>query len=197
MTDINFAVVDIETTGLDANADVPLELGIVLVDKMGYEVDSCKWLVWEEEDLHFQKAVQRGRENSFVNQMHTDNGLWDDLETFACYSRDGADSAAVRWLENKGVPTGKDAVGMTGNSTGSLDRPFSLVHFPKLNTYLGYRNIDISSVKELCKRLNPELWAAIEPLMGSKEDAAHRVIEDARACIKELGIYVDEFLIVP
>lgn len=198
---IVYAFADIETTGLAANADVPLELGIILTDVHGCEVASASWTIWESNPV-FQNGVIRGRHNKFVNKMHTENGLWNDIAKTGV-SRIAVDAAACRFLEDWGVkPQSRgegddfDGLGMAGNSTGSLDRPFTLVHFPQLNQYLGYRNIDMSTVKELCKRNNPKLWEQLKPIVGVKADATHRVLDDCRACIKEFQIYCDEFLIV-
>lgn len=201
MTEPVYAVVDIETTGLDAQLDVPLELGIILIDKVGNELASHSWTVYETNWM-FQKGIKRGKDNPYVNKMHTENNLWRDIG-FSGLNRNTVDDRACIWLEENGVHSQSrvsgaefDGIGMMGNSTGSLDRPFTLFHFPMLNQYLGHRNIDMSSLKEVCKRNNPHLWKQIEPLVGFKKDAVHRVLEDCRVCIREFQTYLDEFLIV-
>lgn len=198
---IVYAVVDIETTGLDANLDVPLELGIILTDLHGCEVAAASWTIWESNPI-FQNGIMRGRHHNYVNNMHHENGLWHDA-VHNGLSRIAVDQHAVNFLKDWGAkPQSRgegddfDGLGMMGNSTGSLDRPFSLIHFPQLNQYLGYRNIDMSTVKELVKRHNPALWEQLKPIVGVKADATHRVLDDARACIKEFQTYCDEFLIV-
>jgi oligoribonuclease len=194
MTDVQMAFVDMETTGLDANEDVPLELGIVLTTREGDHIAEWKVLVWEEGIRDFMHGFDRALNNEFVCQMHNDNDLFADLATFDTVTRDEAAEQAVEFLILHGVE--EKIMPMAGSSTGSLDRPFTIRHFPKLNNFLSYRNIDISSIKELLKLNNPGLWEKIEPQLGSKEDAAHRVLEDCYAAIKEYQIYRDEFLIV-
>lgn len=194
MSNIKMAWVDMETTGLEANLDVPLELGIILSDEWGNELHAWEALVWEQDDKAFQRGVNRGRNNDFVNAMHEKSGLWADLGTFEPLTRDRADAAAVFWLKEHGVEQGQLA--MSGNSIGSLDRPFALVHFPKLNAFLSYRNIDMSSLKELVRLTNPDLYENLKPIIGTKENADHRVLGDCRAALVEYKAYIEEFLIV-
>src|SRR6478609_8709000 len=73
---IKFCFIDIEGTGLDAQRDVPLELGLSLVDADLNIITSKKWLIRETSDAYLL-GVQRGVRNSFVNEMHTKSGLWD------------------------------------------------------------------------------------------------------------------------
>ena len=196
-----FAVVtDIETTGLDAIRDVPLEIGFALIDKDGNVIDSTDCLVWEQTD-EFQRGVTRGLRNDFVNDMHVKNGLWAELEglphsNLAIYSREAVDDYLLKVLQAWGLQKGETP--MLGNSIGSLDRPFVIQHFPKVNDWLSYRNIDISTIKELCKAHNPKLYEGMvnAGLIGKKDDAPHRVMGDITACIKEYGAYIENFFFI-
>lgn len=202
--DIAWAVVDIETTGLDAKLDVPLEVGIKLIDRVGFVIDEAEWLVYEDpaQSLDYKIGLERGKANPFVNPMHEKSGLWLDLVSSPpaeLFSREAFDESVVGWLEACGAPTKDDdgvGLGMMGNSVGSLDRPFTIEHFPRLNLFLGYRNIDISTIKELVKKLNPDLYANLKPIIGDKSKADHRVLSDIDACILEYRTYGIEFLIV-
>lgn len=198
MGDITYAVVDMETTGLDAELDVPLEVGIKLIDAVGYVLAEESWFVWENGD-DFQRAVSRGRDNRYVDEMHTKSGLWKDLEKIDHAElphthRERVDELMCDFLMEHEVRWG--TLGMMGNSIGSLDRPFTIRHFPGLNEALGYRNIDMSSFREVMKRTNPVLLENLKPILGSKEDASHRVLDDIDACITEYRAYLQEFLIV-
>lgn len=190
-----FAVVtDLETTGLSATKDVPLELGVNVIDKEGYSFGSASWLVWEPHDEDFMASVARGHANEFVEPMHTKSGLWADLEAHGNLSRSDVDNAVFDFLTDCGVRFG--TVPMMGNSIGSLDRPFSIEHFPMFHGALSYRNIDISSIKEICKAVNPQLFENLRPIIGNKSNATHRVLDDIDACILEYRAYLDNFFFV-
>lgn len=197
--DIFAAVVDLETTGLSAAKDVPLEIGVRLIDKEGYSFGSASWLIWEPNDEDFMASVARCHSNAFVNQMHTKSGLWEHLEEIghnelSLYSRDAVDNELCDFLTEHGVRFG--TVPMMGNSTGSLDRPFCLEHLPMFNEALSYRNIDMSSIKEILKAVNPILYENLRPIIGDKSAATHRVMDDIDACITEYRAYLDNFFFV-
>lgn len=199
MGDIFAAVVDLETTGLSANHDVPLEIGVKLIDKDGNDMGSREWLVWERND-EYQAAIDKGKRNEFVGPMHIASGLWQDLYDVSIgaganhpdrYSRDEVDNELCDFLTEHEVRFG--TIPMLGNSIGSLDRPFCLVHFPMFNGALSYRNIDMSSIKELVKVHNPTLWGNLKPIIGDKTNAKHRVMGDIDACIAEYQAYIENF----
>ena len=188
--------IDLETTGLSAREDVPLEVGIKLIGGEGYVYDEFHALVWEETD-DFQRAVARGKFNQYVNPMHTASGLWMDLENIPhadleVHSRKFVDQEMARWVQSFDLPP----LPLLGNSIGSLDRPFVLEHFPMFNEATSYRNIDISTIKELCKKHNPVLFENLKPIIGTKEDALHRVMSDIDACILEYRAYIDNFFFI-
>lgn len=185
--------IDLETTGLDANHDVPLEVGMAITDRWGNARAVQKCLVWET-GIDFQRGVVRGHDNEFVHPMHEKSGLWKDLQTFQTLDRENAEDFFCGWLDRQEVPAGK--LPMCGNSIGSLDRPFVQKHFPKLNRHFHYRNIDISSFKEVCRMVNPALFKNLEPIIGTKINATHRVLDDVAASIKEYQAYLDNFLFV-
>jgi len=195
MTDVAAEMlwIDLETTGLEADKDVPLEVGMAITDRWGSVVDEAKCLVWES-STDFQRGVIRGKDNSIVDEMHTKSGLWEDLQTFNTFDRTNAEDFFCGWLDRHNIKAG--TLPMCGNSIGSLDRPFVQHHFPKLNRHFHYRNIDISSFKEVCKMVNPTLFKNLEPIIGTKADATHRVLDDVAASIKEYRAYLDNFLFV-
>jgi oligoribonuclease len=194
MDNVFAAAVDMETTGLDANSDVPLEIGVALIDKDGNVLDTYQTLVWEP-GPDYSIAMGMAAANEFVGPMHEKSGLWDDLlekrgkETL---SREEADYHLVSWLADHEV----GQIPMLGNSIGSLDRPFALVHFPNFNKALSYRNIDMSSIKELVKVHNPTLWERLKPIIGDKSNADHRVMGDIEACLVEYKAYIDNFFFI-
>lgn len=190
---IAWAVLDMETTGLSATSDVPLELGIKLIDLSGYVIAEKAMLI-SENTSRYNEGYRRGKADPFVNAMHNESGLWEDLsDADEVYSLKETDWLMTQWLRDCGAPMG---LGMMGNSIGSLDRPFTLNYFPHLDEFLGYRNIDMSTLKELVKKLNPELYKQIEHIVSNKESATHRVMGDIDACILEYRTYGIEFLLV-
>lgn len=77
---------------------------------------------------------------------------------------------------------------LVGNSV-YMDRLFLLKHMPKLNSYLHYRIIDVSTVKELCRLWNLDLYKTVP-----KKEYTHRALSDVRESIKELKFYKENFL---
>uniref|UniRef100_A0A1B6DGM4 Exonuclease domain-containing protein n=1 Tax=Clastoptera arizonana TaxID=38151 RepID=A0A1B6DGM4_9HEMI len=74
---------------------------------------------------------------------------------------------------------------LAGNSI-SFDRYFMLKYFPKFEHHLNYRMIDVSSIKELCKRWFPEEYSKV---LDKKRDSKHRALDDIRNSIAELQYY--------
>lgn len=194
MSNIEMIWGDLETTGLDANQDVPLELALVATDRYGRVIAEKSWLVYEHGTPDYLLGMSRLKGEKFVLDMHTENGLLDDLKNEQTYTRHVVDTLAVKWLDELAVAD--RTIPLSGSSVGSLDRPFILQHFPKLNMKLHYRNIDISSVKELCRLRNPILLENIQTAYSAVSNGvAHRALDDCYASIDEYLAYADEFLI--
>ncbi len=186
--------IDLETTGLDADRDRPLEIGAVLTDRYLRYVDTFHALIWEDV-ASYQESVTHAVD--FVKDMHTKNGLFKDLDDPHTHklTRLEVDRAILQWLHAHGVE--KETLPMAGSSIGSLDRPFVLKHFTMLNSFLHYRNIDISSIKELCRMWRPDLLDALHDEQPS--DAKwHRVLEDCEGSISEYKFYIQTgFIQIP
>jgi oligoribonuclease len=76
---------------------------------------------------------------------------------------------------------------MCGNSIGQ-DRRFLVKYMPELEAYFHYRNLDVSTLKELASRWRPEL------LKGLKKDGSHLALDDIRDSIAEMAYYREHFL---
>jgi oligoribonuclease len=165
--------IDLETTGLLALSEVPLELGLTITDKWGAVIGEWKTLIWEASPEYFDAL-----ENMipYVRNMHEENGLLSDLNNFTTRTRQKTSKDAITWLESHGVE--KFTLPMAGSSIGSLDRPFAIQHLPTLHEFFHYRNIDVSTVRELCKMHNPSLWDKMEQSMEGLVQEKHRVLED-------------------
>ena len=199
-----YVVVDMETTGLDVHFDLPLEMGVGIFDGDLNELAMNSWLIRPDNGWR-----ERLDANEYVKDMHTKNGLIADItnlpefyyETDAegkqhtmTYDLPMISYQVWRWLTEKcGLEANKFP--MTGSSVGSLDRPFMRDYLPAAHGFFTYRSIDISSIKELCKRLNPKLYSelAASPL-ALDANKAHRVRDDIRASVAELKFYIDHFL---
>jgi oligoribonuclease len=83
---------------------------------------------------------------------------------------------------------------MCGSSIGSLDRPFAIEHLPELHEFFHYRNIDVSTVRELCKLLNPSLMERIEDDIKERYQEKHRVLEDIQDSITLYRALYENFL---
>lgn len=198
---IKFCMVDIETTGLSAEEDVPLEIGLMLIDIEGNEYGSISMVVAEDTE-HYRKAMDRMDANDgFVRDMHTKSGLLADIAAglggtegprISPASRAEADSVCVSWLQSRHIKA--FTLPMFGNSIGSLDRPFCIRHFPKLHAFLHYRNVDMSSFKEVLRHHDPDEFAKHKDLLDGKSNAKHRVYDDLEACRTEFKTYLRYFL---
>jgi len=166
---------DLETTGLDPATERILELGMVVTTNQLYELGRRNWV------LHYKRSP-RIRIDPVVAEMHMANGLWPECEA----SRQGnatAATEAIEWLRNLGVPEGRTP--LAGNSVG-FDRAFLATHMPSLAQYFHYRNIDVSSLNELCKRWNSPLYQLLPQV-----DGRHRALSDLDDSIASARFYKD------
>lgn len=115
----------------------------------------------------------------YVRQMHTDSGL---INEFAS-GIDLADAEAqVLEYIKKYIPNPKTSP-LAGNTIGT-DRMFISKYMPSLDAHLHYRNIDVSTIKELSKRWYPRVY-----FQAPKKDGGHRALADILESIEELKYY--------
>ena len=115
-----------------------------------------------------------------VEQMHAASGLTDEVRasTVTLHEAQQQVLAYIRaW-----VPDARTAP-LAGNSIGT-DRGFISRDMPELDAFLHYRMIDVSSIKELCRRWYPRIYFAQPP-----KGMAHRALADIRESIRELAYY--------
>lgn len=188
---VTFIWVDLETTGLNPNGDIPLELGLRLTDLDGKEIARFTSLV---ADFGWKSLLDYA---PAVRNMHTESGLIADLtnksaemgatnfETMLSFR--SVDGHARAWLEDNCLQS--KTFPICGSSV-HFDREFIRVYFPQLFDFFTHRNIDISSIKELCKKLNPAVYAKLP----DKLPGIHRVQVDIDNTIQEYNFYRDNFL---
>ena len=165
--------IDCEMTGLSLETDALVEIAVLVTDS---ELN----IIGEGIDLviHATEGQLAGM-NDFVRNMHTSSGLINEIP----HGIDMADAEKqiMEYLNSVGVVAGKSP--LAGNSV-SVDRNFIARDMLKLNEYLHYRTIDVSSIKELARRWYPKTYFAAPAKTGN-----HRALGDIRDSIAELAYY--------
>ncbi len=165
---------DLEMTGLDPSRHVILEIAtLVTDDQLG--------LVAEGPDLVVQAppAALEAMEEP-VSSMHARSGLIDAVRS-STVSLEEAGAATLDFLRSH-VPEPGTAP-LCGNSIGT-DRRFLATYLPRVDAHLHYRSIDVSSVKELCRRWYPE-----EFRKAPRKVSGHRAMDDIKESLAELAYY--------
>ena len=168
----NLIWIDLEMTGLDPDRDLIIEIATTVTDAQLNILAEGPVMA-----IHQSNAVLEGMDE-WNTQQHGKSGLIERVRA----SRHDAAEAERRTLEFlvKYVPEGKSP--MCGNSI-CQDRRFMVRHMPALERYFHYRNLDVSSIKELVQRWQPDL------LKGFRKKASHLAQDDIRDSIAELDYY--------
>jgi oligoribonuclease len=176
------AWLDLEMTGLDVRRHVIVEIAVLVTDAALTPLDDGIDLV-----VH-QPAAALAEMDDFVVAMHTRSGLLPEIQASTLALVD-AGAQALEYVQQH-VPTPRTAP-LCGNSIG-VDRRFLDAQLPELEEHLHYRSIDVSTLKELCRRWSP---AAYKGRPGKQE--THRALLDVHDSIAELAYYRDAFLTLP
>jgi oligoribonuclease len=166
---------DLEMTGLDVEKDVIVEIAVLATSGTTLEPldDGLSVVVAQPPE------VLAGM-NDFVRQMHERSGLLTEIATTGVPLED-AGRRVLEYIKGH-VPTPR-TVPLCGNSIG-MDRRFLDRYLPDIEQHLHYRSIDVSSIKELCRRWYSEPFTA----RPQKTDD-HRALPDIAASITELRYY--------
>lgn len=186
---------DIETTGLEHELDLILEVGVRITTPELELIDEIDTVVWstpeydnKQEELRIKaKAGDKGA--IYVNNMHTTSGLWYDAQNNGATPKE-AETLIMDFLMGHGVPA--ESLPMAGSSV-HFDRGFLETHMPALLKCWGYRNIDVSTIKEVCKLLSPELYTKLDKF-GPPKREKHRALDDLEDTANEFKWYADNFL---
>ena len=173
--------VDCEMTGLDLKVDEICEIALVVTDGELNELDEGLQLVIKPSD----KALANMGE--FVTNMHTESGLITEIPNGISMAE--AESAVMAYLK-QWVSVERTAP-LAGNSIGT-DRMFLNRQMPAFDAYLHYRNIDVSSIKELTRRWYPRVYFQMPKKTGN-----HRALADIKESIQELRYYRKTVLVAP
>lgn len=166
--------VDLEMTGLDPSRHVIVEVAALVTDAELNIIDEGVDLVVHATDAELAEM------DDFVTQMHSDNGLLDDIKASTVSIKEAED--AVLGLVEKHCDPAHPAP-LAGNSIAT-DRTFIRAQMPRLDAALHYRMIDVSTVKELSRRWFPKAYFN-QPQKGM----AHRALADIVESIRELDYY--------
>ena len=166
--------IDCEMTGLDLGSDRLIEIAALVTDAdlnvLGEGIDVV---------IHADDAALNGMVD-VVAKMHRSSGLTEEVRA-STIDVPTAEAMVMDYIRSH-VPQAKTAP-LAGNSIAT-DRGFLARDMPTLDSYLHYRMIDVSSIKELCRRWYPKIYFG-QPEKG----LAHRALADIQESIRELRYY--------
>jgi len=166
--------VDLEMTGLDPERHHIVEIAVIVTDGALERVQEGPDLVVTA------PAGALEAMDPVVVRMHEASGLIGEIRA-ATLTVGQAESQVLRFLTEH-VPDSRSAP-LAGNSVHA-DRAFLRRHMPELEAYVHYRNVDVSTIKELARRWYPEAFED-----APAKDDGHRALADIRASIQELLYY--------
>ena len=173
----NLIWLDMEMTGLSPENDRIIEVALVITDSNLNTVAEASVLVVRQTD-----AVLDGMDN-WNKSTHGRSGLIDKVKASTLDER----AVELRMLDFLKLHVPKSASPMCGNSV-CQDRRFMAKAMPDLEAWFHYRNLDVSTLKELCKRWRPEL------AKGLVKHGKHEALADIYESIEELKYYREHFL---
>jgi len=165
---------DLEMTGLDPSRNTIVEIATITTD------DDLNILAEGPDLVIHANEDQLATMEPVVREMHSRSGL---LEAMAAstLTLEEAGRQTLEFIKAQ-VPQQR-SVPLCGNSIGT-DRRFLAVQLPEIENWLHYRSVDVSTVKELCRRWYP---AALHQAPTKK--TSHRALDDIRESIDELAYY--------
>ena len=168
----NLIWIDLEMTGLDTGNDSILEIATVVTDKdLNILAEGPEFAISHDEARLLAM-------DDWNRNQHRKSGLWQrvlDSDVDMALAEVRTVEFLVQW-----VPAGKSP--MCGNSI-CQDRRFMHRLMPRLERFFHYRNLDVSTIKELARRWAPEVGK------GFSKESAHTALSDVRDSISELAYY--------
>ncbi len=175
--EFNLVWVDMEMTGLDPDTDRIIEVAVIVTDSdLNVLAEGPVFAIHQPDEV-------LDRMDAWNKGTHGRSGLIDRVKASTVTEAD-AETALIGFLKHF-VPAGKSP--MCGN-TICQDRRFMVRGMPKLEAFFHYRNLDVSTLKELCKRWKPEIAT------GFKKHQKHTALADITESIEELRYYREHFI---
>jgi oligoribonuclease len=172
----NLIWIDLEMTGLDTTSDLIIEIATIVTDSQLNILAEGPVLA-----IHQSDEVMNGMDE-WNTRQHGQSGLTERVRNSTLSEQD-AERETIAFLEQY-VPA--NASPMCGNSI-CQDRRFMARCMPELERYFHYRNLDVSTIKELVKRWSPNIAG------GFKKISTHLALDDTRDSIRELVYYREYF----
>jgi oligoribonuclease len=175
-SDKNLVWLDCEMTGLEPDVERIIEIAVIVTSAdLQQRLEGPVFVIHQSDEL-------LDKMDAWNKGTHGKSGLIDKVQASTTTERD-AEEALISFL-GQYVPAGTP---LCGNSIGQ-DRRFLVKYMPKLEAFFHYRNLDVSTLKELAKRWNPEVHASF------KKQQRHTALADVHESIDELVHYRNHFL---
>ena len=166
-------------TGLNLDVDELVEVAVIITDSELKPVHEGFDVVINPSTAALENMGE------FVTNMHTTSGLIEEIPHGLSLKE--AEAQVLAYI-NEHVPEGQKPP-MCGNSIGT-DRAFIVRYMPEVDSRLHYRNIDVSSLKELARRWYPRVY-----FNSPAKDGGHRALADIQESIRELDYYREALLV--
>lgn len=173
----NLIWIDLEMTGLDSDNDKIIEIATIVTDANLNILAEGPMLA-----IHQRDAILDGMDE-WNTKQHGGSGLVKRVKE-STVNEASAEKATIEFLQQY-VPAGKSP--MCGNSI-CQDRRFLYRNMPELERYFHYRNLDVSTLKELASRWSPAVYK------GFSKNSSHLALDDIKDSIEELKYYREHFI---
>ena len=180
--DLPLVWIDLEMTGLDPDRERIVEIAVIITDGQLERLEEGPDLV-----LGVDPGVLDAMD-PFVVQMHTASGLIEKIRSSAM-TVEQAEQQVLDFI-CRHVPEPRTAP-LAGNSVHA-DRAFLRKYMPRIEDYVHYRNVDVSTIKELARRWHPK---ALEG--APKKAGGHRALADIRESIEEMRYWREAVFVSP